>query len=52
MLFLMMASFINFALCRKFWAYEKSPKVGINLIQNTSDSEAMSNNNIKHEQVS
>ena len=56
MFFLLMASVIDFAICRKFWAFEKQSNMGINLIQNktlfdTSDKPTMSNNNIKHEQV-
>ena len=49
-MFFSLLSFINLSCSRKFWAYDRSPKGGVTLIQNNSVSEAMSNSNVKHEQ--
>ena len=50
MWFLTLLSLINLSCSRKFWAYDRAPREGVNLIQNSNKSVSEMNSNTKHEQ--
>ena len=50
MWFLTLLSLINLSGSRKFWAYDRAPREGVNLIQNSNKSVSEMNSNTKHEQ--